>query len=91
MEGVVLSPFYLFLLNFTCFPSWEQLLKERAANRGTLFPVFSLRHYFILPFQGGFVSFHFDAKQLRFSHFENATPNIEPHRQMMARFIFCSL
>ena len=62
MEGVVLSPFYLFHLNITCFPSWEQLLKERAANRGTLFPVFFLRHYFILPFQEGFVSFHFDAK-----------------------------
>ena len=64
MEGVVLSPFYLFLLNITCFPSWEQLLKERAANRGTLFPVFFLLHYFILLFEGGFVSFHFDAKHL---------------------------
>ena len=65
VEGVVLSPFYLFLFNITCFPSWEQLLKERAANRGTLFPVFFLRHYFILPFEGGFVSFHFDAKHFR--------------------------
>ena len=65
MEGVVLSPFYLFHLNITCFPSWEQLLKERAAISGTLFPVFFLRHYFILPFEGGFVSFHFDAKHLK--------------------------
>ena len=48
---------------YTCFLSWEQLLKERAAFRGTLFPVFFLLHYFILLFKGGFVLFHFDAKQ----------------------------